>query len=153
VRSADGYLTLFGVIGTNMQRELFVALQLEVVHHFIERFASGRIEGLESPATFGAPKTPKTLLLNPSQLPAHGRPCRCDAEVYTRQFWMVCRDSYIHEKVFVCRERLIPEVSFEVSAIALSGHFRAILARNSREAKVGYPTEPSCLSLPRTSPC
>jgi hypothetical protein len=59
-----------------MQREVFVALQLEVPHHFIERCAGGRSRRLEPPATFGATKTPKTLLLNPHQVPAHGLLCR-----------------------------------------------------------------------------
>ena len=54
-----------GVIGANMQRKLSVALQLEVAHHFIERSAAGRTRWLEPPATIGAAKTPKTLLLNP----------------------------------------------------------------------------------------
>jgi hypothetical protein len=57
--------------------KLFVALQLEVAHQFIERFAGGRTRGFEPPATFGATKTLKTLLLNPYQLPAHGHLCRC----------------------------------------------------------------------------
>jgi len=60
-----------------MQCKLCVALQLKVSHHFIERFAGERTRRLEPPATFGATKTPKTLLLNPYQLPAHGRLCRC----------------------------------------------------------------------------
>jgi hypothetical protein len=61
-----------GMIGANMQCELSVALQLEVAHHFVERCADGRSRRLEPPATFGATKTPKTLLLNPHQLPPHG---------------------------------------------------------------------------------
>jgi len=60
-----------------MGGKLFVALQLEVAHHFIERCAGGRTRRFEPPATFGATKTPKTLLLNPYQRPAHGRLCRC----------------------------------------------------------------------------
>ena len=67
------------VIGANMQRKLFVALQLEVVHHFIERCAGGRSSRIEPPATCRASKTPKTLLFNPHQFPAHGRLCRCAA--------------------------------------------------------------------------
>jgi hypothetical protein len=59
-------------IGANMQGKLFVALQLEVAHHFIEGRAGGRTRRLEPPATFGATKTPKTLLFNPYQLPTHG---------------------------------------------------------------------------------
>jgi hypothetical protein len=65
------------VIGANMQCKLFVALQLEVAHHFIERCAGGRTRRFEPPATFGATKTPKTRLFNPHQFPAHGRLCRC----------------------------------------------------------------------------
>jgi hypothetical protein len=72
-----GLPNLFGVIGANMGRKLFVALRLEVAHHFIEGCAGGHIKRIESPATLGAAKTPKTLLLNPYQLPAHGRRCRC----------------------------------------------------------------------------
>jgi hypothetical protein len=34
---------------------------------------AGGARGFEPPATFGATKTPKTLLLNPYQLPVHGR--------------------------------------------------------------------------------
>jgi hypothetical protein len=55
----------FGVLGANMGYKLFVALQLEVAHHFIERLAGGRTGGFEPPATFGATKTLKTLFLNP----------------------------------------------------------------------------------------
>jgi hypothetical protein len=55
-----------------MQPKLFVTLQLEVVHHFIERCTGGRSRRLEPPVTLGATKTPKTRFLNPYQLPAHG---------------------------------------------------------------------------------
>jgi hypothetical protein len=65
------------VIGANMQRKLFVALQLEVAHHFVERGAGRRTRRFEAPATFGATKPPKTLLVNPHQFPAHGLLCRC----------------------------------------------------------------------------
>jgi len=54
-----------------MGRKLLIALQLEVVHHFIERLAGGLTGGFEPPATFGTSKTLKTLLFNPCQLPAH----------------------------------------------------------------------------------
>jgi len=85
------------VIGANMGFKLFVALQLEVAHHFIERFAFRSTGRFEPPSTFGASKTPKTLQLNPYHLPAHGCLCRCaneyqravigiKAAVYTRQF-------------------------------------------------------------------
>jgi hypothetical protein len=60
-----------------MQCKLLVALQLEVVHHFIERCAGGRTSRVEPPATFRATKTAKTLLFNPHQFPAHDRLCRC----------------------------------------------------------------------------
>src|ERR1035437_6611747 len=136
-----------------MGGKLFLALQLEVAHHFIERCAGERTRRSEPPATYGATKTPKMLLLNPYQLPAHGRLCRCTptstrllsgdetfwfaingsfrsgvlpdcsrkpypvwacrkmhkkmhkkmGEVYMRQFWMVCRTSYIHGKVLFVR--------------------------------------------------
>jgi hypothetical protein len=59
-----------------MQSKLFVALQLEVAHHFIERCAGGRTRRFKPPATVGTTKTPKTQLFNPHQLPAHGRLCR-----------------------------------------------------------------------------
>jgi len=65
------------VIGANMQRKLLVALQFKVPHRFIEGFASGRARRIEDPGAFGATPTPKTLLFNPYQLPAHGHPCRC----------------------------------------------------------------------------
>jgi len=60
-----------------MECKLLVALQLEVADHFIERISGGRARRSESPATFGATKTPKTLPVDPYQLPAHGRLCRC----------------------------------------------------------------------------
>jgi hypothetical protein len=66
-----------GVIGADMQRELFVALQLEGAHHFIERLTRGRTGRLEPPPALGATKTAKTLLLNPYQLSTHGRLCCC----------------------------------------------------------------------------
>src|ERR1700730_6436551 len=57
--------------------KLLVPLPLEVAQHFIERWAGGRSRRLEPPVTFGATKTPKTLFLNPYQLPVHSRLCRC----------------------------------------------------------------------------
>lgn len=71
---------LFGVIGANMGGKLFVALRLEVAHHFVEGAAGRRSGSFEPPATFGTTKTPKTLLLNPHQLPPHG------GKSYRRQF-------------------------------------------------------------------
>ena len=56
--------------------KLFVALQLEVAHHFIERYAGGSTRRFKPPAACGATKTPKMLLLNPFQSSVHGRPLR-----------------------------------------------------------------------------
>ena len=91
------WILVGSVIRANMGFKLFVALQLEVAHHFIERSAFRRAGRFEPPSTFGATKTPKTLQLNPYQLPAHGCLCRCANEyqravigmktaVYIRQF-------------------------------------------------------------------
>jgi hypothetical protein len=81
-------VSLFGVIGANMGCKLFVALRFEVAHHFIERRPGRLSRSLEPPATFGATKTPKTLLLNPNQLPAHGE------HILQAPIWMVNRTSY-----------------------------------------------------------
>ncbi len=59
------------MIGANVRGKLLVALQLEVSHHFIERRAGQGFRRFEPPATFRTTKTPKTLLFNPHQLPAH----------------------------------------------------------------------------------
>jgi hypothetical protein len=67
-----------------MGGKLLVALQLEVVHHFIERRAGGPIGGFEPPATFGTSKTLKTLLFNPYQLPAHDRLMSLRSDEYPR---------------------------------------------------------------------
>src|ERR1700694_4981946 len=74
--SLRGCVLASWVIGANMECKLFVALQLEVAHHFIERCAGQRTRRFEPPVTFGATKTAKMPLLNPYQLPAHGL-CRC----------------------------------------------------------------------------
>jgi hypothetical protein len=60
-----------------MRCKHFVTQQLEVAHHFIERCAGGRARRFKAPATLGATKTPKTVLLNPYQFPPHGRLYRC----------------------------------------------------------------------------
>src|ERR1700680_3273859 len=60
-----------------MQPKLFVALQLEVPHHFVERFTHGRGRRSKPPGAFGTTKTPKMLVLNPYQLTAHGCLCGC----------------------------------------------------------------------------
>jgi hypothetical protein len=65
------------VVGAHVQGKLFVAQQLEVAHHFIERCSCGRTRRREPPATFGATKTSKTRVLNPFQLPFHSRRFRC----------------------------------------------------------------------------
>ena len=59
------------VIGANMQRELFVALQLEVAHHFIARRAGRRSSRFEAPATFGPTKTPETFFVDPYKPAGH----------------------------------------------------------------------------------
>src|SRR5450755_4351594 len=67
----------FGEIGADMGFKFFVALQLEVMHHFIERCAGGQARRFEPPSTFGATETSKAFLVNPYQLPAHGHLCPC----------------------------------------------------------------------------
>jgi hypothetical protein len=42
------------VFGANMRFKLFVALQLKVPQHFIERFSNGRLRGFEDPGAFRA---------------------------------------------------------------------------------------------------
>lgn len=79
------------VIGANMQCKLFVTLQLEVAHHFIERCAGERARRFEPPATFGATKTSKTRLLNPHQSPVHGCQCRCAQRCLTACLVPGCR--------------------------------------------------------------
>jgi hypothetical protein len=64
------------VIGANMRSKFFVALQLEVAHHLIERCAGRSARRVESPVTFGATKAPKMHLINPYQTLAHGCVCR-----------------------------------------------------------------------------
>ncbi len=76
------WILVGSVIGANVGFKLFVALQLEVAHHFMERFAFRGTGGFEPPSTFGATKTLKTLPLNPYQLPAHG--CLYRANEYQR---------------------------------------------------------------------
>jgi len=87
------WILVGSVIGPNMGFKLFVALQLEVAHDFIERFAFRSTGRFEPPSTFGATKTPKTLQINPYQLPALSLPQRVQrvvigikAAVYICQF-------------------------------------------------------------------
>lgn len=53
------------VIGANMGCKLFVALQLEVSHHFIERFTRGRGRRIKPPGAIRASKTAKTVFFDP----------------------------------------------------------------------------------------
>jgi hypothetical protein len=78
--------------------KLFVALQLEVAHHFIERFAFRSTGGFEPPSTFGATKTLKTLQLNPYQLPAHR--CLCRANEYQRAV-IAIKDRSLHTPILM----------------------------------------------------
>jgi hypothetical protein len=77
LKYSEFVVVALGVIGANVEGKLFVALQLEVAHHFVEGWADGRTRRLELPATFGTSKTAKMRLLNPYQPPVHGRPFRC----------------------------------------------------------------------------
>jgi hypothetical protein len=54
-----------------MRVKLFVALQLEVAHHFIARRAGRRSSSFEAPATFRATKTPKTFFVDPNKPAGH----------------------------------------------------------------------------------
>jgi hypothetical protein len=71
------WILVGSVIDANMGFKLFVALQLEVARHFIERFALRSTRRFEPPSTFGATKTPKTWQLDPYQRPAQGHLYRC----------------------------------------------------------------------------
>jgi hypothetical protein len=51
--------------------KLFVALQLEIPHHFIERFARGRGRRIKPPRAFRASKTAKTPFFDPHKLAGH----------------------------------------------------------------------------------
>jgi hypothetical protein len=60
------------VIGANMGRKLFVALQLEVPHHFIERFTRGpQLNKIKPPGAIRASKTAKTVFVDPYKLAWH----------------------------------------------------------------------------------
>jgi hypothetical protein len=59
------------VIGANMGGKLFVALQLEVSHHFIERFTRGRGRRIKPPGAIRASKTAKTVFFDPYKLAWH----------------------------------------------------------------------------------
>jgi hypothetical protein len=59
------------VIGANMGCKLFVALQLEVPYHFIERFTRGRSRRIKPPGAFRTSKTEKTPFFDPYKLAGH----------------------------------------------------------------------------------
>ena len=59
------------VTGANMGGKLFVALQLEVLHHFVERFTRGRSRRLKPPGAFRASKTEKAPFFDPYKLAGH----------------------------------------------------------------------------------
>jgi len=54
-----------------MRYKLFVALQLEVPHHFIERFTRGRSRRIKPQGAFRASKTAKTRLFDAYKLAGH----------------------------------------------------------------------------------
>ena len=54
-----------------MGGKLFVALQLEVLHYFIERFTRGRSRRLKPPGAFRASKTAKAPFFDPYKLTRH----------------------------------------------------------------------------------
>ena len=56
------------VIGANMGGKLLVALELKVLHHFIERVTRGRSRRFKPPGAFGATKTMKTAFFDPDEL-------------------------------------------------------------------------------------
>ena len=92
------WILVGGVIGANVGFKLFVAQQLEVAHHFIERFAFRSTGGFEPPSTFGATKTLKTLSLNPYQIPAHG--CLYRANEYQRAVIGI-KDRSLHNPILM----------------------------------------------------
>jgi hypothetical protein len=51
--------------------KLFVALQLEVPHNFIESFTRGRSRRIKPPGAFRASKTVKTPFFDPYNLAGH----------------------------------------------------------------------------------
>jgi len=59
------------VIGAKMGCKLFVALQLEVPHHFIETFTRGHRRRIKPPGAFRASKTTKALFFDPYNIAGH----------------------------------------------------------------------------------
>jgi hypothetical protein len=120
----------------------FVALRLEVAHHFIERRPGRLSRSLEPPATFGATKTPKMLLLNPYQLSAHGE------HMLQALIGVVCRASYGRGS-FAGRLISGPGLGVKWNRLIV-GHVSRVVdvwVRHSGEVNVRYPTEAACWNL------
>src|SRR5271165_1248736 len=101
-----------------MQTEFFIALQLEVTHHFIERCAGGRAKRFVPPATLGATKPPKLLLINPDQSSAHGRRCRCAPKSRDRK---PGSRSPSRDEAFSFRSRVLPVCKQKTAAQSRCG--------------------------------
>ena len=71
ILSSPGRYSGTWVIRANMRGKLFVALQLEVLHHFIKRITSGRARRVKHPSTFRATKTPKKFPIDPHKPAEH----------------------------------------------------------------------------------
>jgi hypothetical protein len=52
--------------------KIFTAPPLEVLFHFIERFAGGCSRRIEHPSAFGTTPALKTLIFDPNQFALHG---------------------------------------------------------------------------------
>ena len=65
------WASAFRVIGANMGSKRLVALQLKVLHHFIERLTRGWSGRFEPPGAFRASKTAKTVFFEPYELAWH----------------------------------------------------------------------------------
>jgi transposase-like protein len=63
-----------GMFSANIGCEIFIALQLVVLLHFIQRFAGGWSRRIEHPCAFGAAPAPKTLFFDPYQFAEHRLP-------------------------------------------------------------------------------
>lgn len=100
------------VIGANMGRKLFVALQLEDAHHFVEGSAGERTRRLESPPAFGAPKTTEMRIFNPYELPAHD-PCRCATTLSDHKLSAACRLG----RIVLLSQGGAPDCGRELSAV------------------------------------
>ncbi len=135
--------------------KLLVALRLEGAHHFIERCASGRSRGFEPPATFGTTKTPKTLLFNPHQFPAHSHLSRCAPALSDRMpstpfptgdqtFWFATTWAVpLHERWFVTfgkSTNLLPSPMVARNAGASKSRLFLVM---TMEVMVGCPPQES----------